>query len=754
MPVSRSLFLLFLLHLAVLVVARRSIASSEKITSPWQTLSGNAPLVIAKGGFSGIFPDSSYHAYALALITSLPNVVLWCDVQLTKDGDGICFPYLNLGNSSSISYVFNDTKMYRVNGQLMEGFFSVDFTLDDLTNVYLTQGIYSRANKFDGNMFKILTVEDVAKQLKPPGLWLNIQHDAFFTQHNLSMRSFVLSVSRRVIVSYISSPEVAFLRSITARFKQSTTKLVFRFLRADDIEPTTNQTYDSILKNLTFVKTFASAILVPKNYIWPVNTDLYLQPHTSVVLNAHREGLEVFASDFANDVPLSYNYSYDPIKECLSFIDNGKFSVDGILSDFPITPSEAIDCFAHLSTNSSGKAPLVISHNGASGIYPSSTDIAYKQAFDDGADVIDCAVQMTQDGVSICLGSINLMDGTNVVQTDFNSRSTTIRQIQPIPGIFTFNLTWEEIKTLKPVISNPSRDFALYRNPAYKYAGSIFSLKDFLAFAKDKPLSVLISIENAAYLAESLGLSVTNAVIDALNQSGYNNQTNQKVMIQSSNRSVLIKFKEKTNYQLVYKIDEDIRDADDSSIKDIKQFAHSVAITKESVFPTNQLFLTGATNIVSKLQSSNLTVYVYLFRNEFVSQAWDFFSDPVVEINSFVMGAGIDGIITDFPGTATAYRNNKCLKMGKNKPYYMNPVEPGALMQVITAEFLPPAESPNPVLTESDVAEPPLASITKNITTTGNGTVASPETSPKSSGHLQSTACVFLSSLGMLLLLL
>lgn len=156
------------------------------------------------------------------------------------------------------------------------------------------------------------------------------------------MRSFIISASRSVVVNYISSPEVNFLKSIVPRFRQSATKLVFQFLGPNEVEPSTNQTYGSLLKNLTFVKTFASGILVPKYYIWPLDTKQYLLPSTSLVLDAHKEGLEVYASGFANDVDLAYNFSYDPLVEYLSFIDNGNFSVDGVLSDFPITPSEAI----------------------------------------------------------------------------------------------------------------------------------------------------------------------------------------------------------------------------------------------------------------------------------------------------------------------------------------------------------------------------------------------------------------------------
>lgn len=33
--------------------------------------------------------------------------------------------------------------------------------------------------------------------------------------------------------------------------------------------------------------------------------------------------------------------------------------------------------------------------------------------------------------------------------------------------------------------------------------------------------------------------------------------------------------------------------------------------------------MTGSTDLVAKIQSFGLSVYVYLFRNEFMSQAWD-----------------------------------------------------------------------------------------------------------------------------------
>ncbi|CAI9755031.1 unnamed protein product [Fraxinus pennsylvanica] len=747
-------FLVLLSSLVALVAAQ----GSRNNTSKWQTLKGGPPLVIARGGFSGMFPDSGQYAYQLAVQIGLPNGVVWCDVQLTKDGVGICFPDLRLENGSNIDTIFkNGSNTYPVNGVPMRGWFSVDFTLNDLEPVNLKQRIYSRAPNFDATPQQILAVEDVVDLAKPPGLWLNVQHDAFFSLHNLTMRTFIISVSRRVVVNYISSPEVNFLRSIIARFRTSPTKLIFQFLGPDDVEPSTNQTYGSLLRNLTFIKTFASGILVPKYYIWPVDNSLYLQPHTSVVSDAHKAGLEVFASNFGNDAALAYNYSYDPVAEYLSYIDNSDFSVDGVLSDFPITPSEAIDCFSHMGKNEKEQVKLlVISLEGASGDYPGCTDKAYSKAISDGVDVLDCPVQMTNDGIPFCLGSINLRDRTNVDETDFSNLATSNPDLNIDSGIYAYNLTWSQIQsTLKPAIYNPYVNFSLYRNPNARSDGNFMQLSDFLAFARNASSvsGVLISIENAAYLAEKQGLGVTDAVLDALSKAGYNNQTAKKIMVKSRDSAVLRKFKSTSNYELVYLVDEDIRDITNSTISEIKKFASSVVITKTSVFPIDEAFLTSQTDVVPKLQAFGFPVYVQIFRNEFPSQPWDFFSDPYVEINTHVSVMGINGVITDFPATAAKYKRNRCLGY-KEVPMYMSPVLPGSLLVLMAPQLLPPAEAPNPILSENDVVEPPLPSVVEKppTTNTGNGSTA-PGPTPRN-GQPTIVASMIISCIAILTTLL
>lgn len=168
-----------------------------------------------------------------------------------------------------------------------------------------------------------------------------MQYDLFYNLQKISPALYLEDL-RFAGINYISSPEIGFLKSIAAKVDKVRTKLVLRFLEPEAVEPTTKQAYGEILKNLAAIKPYASGILVPKTYIWPINKEMYLMPPTTLVNDAHKEGLEVYASGFANDSPGSFNYSYDPTAEYLQFIDNGQFSVDGVLTDFAPTASEAI----------------------------------------------------------------------------------------------------------------------------------------------------------------------------------------------------------------------------------------------------------------------------------------------------------------------------------------------------------------------------------------------------------------------------
>ncbi|XP_047326201.1 glycerophosphodiester phosphodiesterase GDPDL7-like [Impatiens glandulifera] len=312
----------------------------------WRTLTGGQPSIIARGGYSGLFPDSSSSAFQFATSTSLPSVILLCDLQFTKDAQGICLSSLQLDNATTIQDAYpNSRKTYNVNGQQTTGWFALDFTFDQLyKDAPLTQNIFSRPNAFDA-MEPITALEDVASDVasaKNPRIWLNVQFHSFYVQQRINPLMYLDKVLRILPINFISSPEIGFLRAVKPKVMIGKTKLIFRFESKDSLEPTTKQTYGSLVNKLLTVKGFASGILVPKDYIWPVGNDMYLQPATTLVADAHKLGLEIYAYNFANDYPTSYNYSFDPTNEYLQFIDNNQFCIDGMFTDFPSTASEAI----------------------------------------------------------------------------------------------------------------------------------------------------------------------------------------------------------------------------------------------------------------------------------------------------------------------------------------------------------------------------------------------------------------------------
>ncbi|KAJ0885423.1 putative glycerophosphodiester phosphodiesterase [Helianthus annuus] len=677
----------------------------------WLTLNGGEPLVIAQGGFPGLFPDSSGTGYTAAIAMSVPGTLKYCNLQLTKDNLGICLPDIKLDNCTDAATKFpKQQRKYNINGRDVDGWFPLDLTIDEIMKeISLLQNIYSRASVFDF-VYPPLQPDSVFG-IEPKGkLWLNVQNDAFWSAHQLSAVRYIDDSKEFFVADYISSPEIGFLKAVgtSKTFDKIKTKLVFKFSTPDSVEPTYKETYGALVKKLAMIKTFASGILVPKDYIWPVGKDGYLQPATTLVADAHREGLTVYALGFASDVFASYNYSYDPAVEYLHFVDNSKFSVDGVVTEFPGSASNAIACLAQ-NPNLSPKVAnaLVISHNGASIDYPGCTDLAYKKAINDGADIIDCNVQMTKDGVAFCLESADLLGKTNAAMA-FMDRSTTIPGIQPKSGVFTFDVTWTEIKSVNPLIQNPFQSAGLSRNPKSKNAGKFLTLPEFLELAKKNATTgILIGIQHAAYLASKKGLDIITSINNALKNAKLDSK--HQILIQSDDTSVLAKFKSSSpNYRRVLLFSKPISSAPKPVTDNIKKYADAVNVVKKSIVQESKIFFsTGSTKIVEEMHAANISVYVSGFSTETLSMMLDFYSDPYTELISF-MAEGIDGVITDNPKTASAFMRSPCVDPKSTAPFVFNPIKPGDYLAQVEPTVLPPAAAPLPPLQVADVVDPPL----------------------------------------------
>lgn len=335
---------------------------------------------------------------------------------------------------------------------------------------------------------------------------------------------------------------------------------------------------------------------------------------------------------------------------------------------------------------------------------------------------------MTKDGVPICREAPDLSASTNVlsVSSFYPARQRTVSDIQADKGIFTFDLTWKEIQGLKPQIYSPfgSDGYGLLRNPANMYQGKFMTLSDFLELGKGEAnVGILLDIQHARYLASKRGFDVTSAVVGALKKAGYDNMT-ERVLIQSDDSAVLRKLRQNTTgYKLVYQIVDSNVTVPDSTIKEIKEFADTVTLSRNAILPSSESFLMNDTDIVSRMHLHNLTVFVFRLRNEFSSLAFDYLADPTMEINTFVNVAKVDGLITDFPATARAYMNNACLHPRRKSDYSTFLVEPGALLAAMPPSRLP-LLAPAPTLV--DVIDPPLPSAVAAAPAKANSVASAP----------------------------
>lgn len=715
---------------------RRPISSSfrprilAQNTSAWNTLDGKPPLVIARGGSSGLFPDQTPAAYVFAATFSLPSFsALMCDLQMTKDGIGICRTGIDLGLSTTVSTIFpNLSSVYSVNGVPTKGYFSVDLTsIQALENISATQPNQARSPNYDG-MFLISTPEDVAFYANNSlFVWINVEYANFFSQHKLDMSSYVLALLVQIPVDYISSPEIAFLKEIKAGAPKNTPKLVLRFLGKEELEPSTNVTYGSLLTDLKTIATYASGILVPKDYIWPVdNKTSYLGAESDLIRQAHTAGLAIYASDFVND-PVSpiYNYSFDPVQEYLQYVPvtTGP-NVDGFLTDFPATASEALACFRSTGPASrAGAMPFVISHNGDSGNFPGCTLLAYESAVRGGASHIDCPVQMTRDGIPICRESPNLLTNTDVATHTnfFPLRSSTITQLQATSGLFSFNMTWAEIQTLKAKMNSPEHEFGIERNQAYKQE-SIIKLADFLSYAKNTSLGILVDIQNGYFLETEIGLNVVGSVLASLNEAGLN--ASDRIVIQSEDSAVLRRIQQSTNYTLVYRVKDTGIIVTKTEVAEVKALANYVTLPRGLVQVSSSSFLLNKTDIVDEFHAQNVSVFLSYLRNEFVTLPFDYEADPILELNTLVLQYKVDGLITDFPATATAYLSNSCSNLKTQATttglqYSIRTVLPGDLVTNLPPQIPPPPPASTIRLNVSDgeVALPPSFSPLPSPTT-------------------------------------
>ncbi|CAN1315473.1 Glycerophosphodiester phosphodiesterase GDPDL7 [Linum perenne] len=119
-------------------------------------------------------------------------------------------------------------------------------------------------------------------------------------------------------------------------------------------------------------------------------------------------------------------------------------------------------------------------------------------------------------------------------------------------------------------------------------------------------------------------------------------------------------------------VKEEISNIPKDTAEEIKKYADVVTLTRYSIIPTDRGFTLNYTNAVQSLQSVNLSVFVSTLNNEYITLAFDFFADPIVEIATYAKQVAVNGTITEYPRTASKYMSKHSAQNQKQHKQKVN----------------------------------------------------------------------------------
>lgn len=293
-----------------------------------------------------------------------------------------------------------------------------------------------------------------------------------------------------------------------------------------------------------------------------------------------------------------------------------------------------------------GQPPLVIAHRGASGYLPEHTIEAYALAIEQGADIIEPDLVVTQDGHLIARHDRHLSTTTNVAdKPEFADR----KRIDPDPngdGLedwWVEDFTLEEIKTLRarqPRANRPQEFNDQYEIPTFE---DVLALAAQESDARDRPVGVYPETKHPGFFA-SVGLNFEAPLLAALE--GFDAGP---VFIQSFEAEILKQLNGKTTAKLVQLVYEEKPLAGPNiPLTEISEYADGVGPSKTILIHCPN----HGKKYVETAHSLGLFVHPWTFRADepvlFGDESKD--KDPAKFLEFFAIWAReTDGLFTDHP---------------------------------------------------------------------------------------------------------
>ncbi|MGF1491151.1 MAG: esterase-like activity of phytase family protein [Microcoleaceae cyanobacterium] len=173
---------------------------AEEVRAPqnpdlqFNSLNGDAPLVIGHRGASGERPEHTLEAYERAIAQGADFIEP--DLAITKDGVLIARHEPLLDDTTNVAEVFGPERQSTkiLDGEVITGYYAEDFTLDEIKQLRAIQSRDFRDPSFDGQ-FEIPTLQEVIELVQrveeetgvQVGIYPETKHPTFFDEQGLSL---------------------------------------------------------------------------------------------------------------------------------------------------------------------------------------------------------------------------------------------------------------------------------------------------------------------------------------------------------------------------------------------------------------------------------------------------------------------------------------------------------------------------------------------------------------------------------------
>ena len=289
-------------------------------------------LIIAHRGASGHRPEHTIDGYRLAI--EMGADVIEPDLVSTKDGVLVARHENEIGGTTDVAEKFPARRTTKkVDGNAVTGWFTEDFTLDELKTLRARERLPYRSHERDGQ-FPVPTFEEVvdlaARKSREVGRTIAVYPE---TKHPTYFRSIGLPLEPRLVAVLDAhglrrKTDPVFIQSFEASSLQT-----LRSLTRVRLMQLLDEGADVTPSRLAAIAKYADGVGPNKRLIVPAGADGRLMAPTSLVKDAHAAGLFVHVWTMRSEnVFLSPSYGGDPKREYEQFASLG---VDGLFTDFP-----------------------------------------------------------------------------------------------------------------------------------------------------------------------------------------------------------------------------------------------------------------------------------------------------------------------------------------------------------------------------------------------------------------------------------